>query len=77
MAISVEQVCVNNSIVPDYMSSELALEEHEIDSTRPDAPIDNNCMDDKLHFGMPGGSREIKESGDASDKQDAIPTGSW
>jgi hypothetical protein len=71
VVISMAAVRVDNAILLDYLTSEVAIEEPEIRSTDPDIPIDNNCMDDELHFGMPGGSGDFKVEGDESD---AIPT---
>jgi len=76
MLISMEAVCVANAILLDYLTSEVALEEPEIRSTDPNIPIDNNCIDDKLHFGLPVGSGEYEDEGDKSDKRVAIPTAS-
>jgi hypothetical protein len=70
VAISVEAARVDNAILLDYLTSEVALEEPEIGSTDTNIPIDNNCTDDKLHFGMPGGSGDFEDEGDESD---AIP----
>jgi hypothetical protein len=77
VVISVEAAPVDNAILLDYLASEEALEEPEIGSTDPNIPIDNNCMDDKLHFGMPAGSGDYEDEGDESDDRDAIPTASW
>jgi len=74
--ISVEAARVDNAILLDYLTSEVVLEEPEIGSTDPNIPIDNNRMDDELHFGMPGGSRDYEDEGDESDERDAIPTAS-
>jgi len=74
--ISVEVARVDNAILPDYLISEVALEEPEIGSTDPNIQIDNNCKDDKLHFGMPGGSGDHEDEGDQSKERDAIPTAS-
>jgi hypothetical protein len=76
VVISVEAACVDNSIRLDHLHSEVALEEPEIGSTDPNIPIDNNCMDDELHPGMRGGSRDYEDDGDESDDRDAIPTAS-
>jgi len=54
VVISMEAVRVDNAIHHDHLASEVALEEPDIGSTDPNIPIDNNCMDDELHFGMPG-----------------------
>jgi len=56
VVISVEAVHVDTANLLDYLTSEVALEEPEIRSSNPNIPIDNNCMNDELHFGMPGGS---------------------
>jgi hypothetical protein len=76
VVISVEAARVDNAILLDYLASEVALEEPEIGSTDPNIPIDNNCTDDELHFGMPGGSRDFEDEVDESDDRDAIPTAS-
>jgi len=60
VVISVEVARVDNAILLDYLASEVALEEPEIRSTDPNIPIDNNCMDDELHFAMPGGSGDYE-----------------
>jgi len=73
VVISVEVARVDNAILLDYLTSEVALEEPEIGSTDSNIPFDNNCTDDELHFGMPGGSRDFEDEGD---KSDAIPTAS-
>ena len=71
VVISMEAARVDNAILPDYLTSEVALEEPEIGSTDPNIPIDNNCTDDELHFGMPGESGDFE---DESDESDAIAT---
>jgi hypothetical protein len=76
MVISVKAARVDNAILLDYLASEVALEEPEIGSPHPNILIDNNCTDDKLHFGMPGGRGEYEDKRDESDVQDAIPTAS-
>jgi hypothetical protein len=73
VVISVEAALVHNAILLDYLTSEVVLEEPEIRSPDSHIPIDNNCMDDELHFWMPGGSRDFEDEGDESD---AIPTAS-
>jgi hypothetical protein len=76
VVISMEAAHVDNAILLDYLASEVALEEPEIRSTDPNILIDNNCMDDELHFGMPGGSGNYEDEGDESNLHDAIPTAS-
>jgi hypothetical protein len=74
VVISVEAARVDNAILLDYLASEVALEDPEIGSTNPNIPIDNNCMDDELHFGMAEGSRDYEDECHESDNRDAIPT---
>jgi len=56
VVISMEATRVDNAILLEHLTSEVALAEPKIGSTDPNILIDNNCTDDKLHFGMPGGS---------------------
>jgi hypothetical protein len=77
VVISVEAARVDNAIILDFLASEVALEEPEIRSTDPNIPLDNNYMDDKLHFGKPGASRDYDDEGDESDDRDAIRITSW
>ena len=76
VVISVEAARVDNTILLDCLASEVALEEPEIGSADPKIQIDNNCTDDKLHFGMPAGSRDYEDEGDESEHRDASPTAS-
>jgi len=73
VVISMEAARVDNAILPDYLTSEVVIEEPEIGSTDPNIPIDNECTHDKLHLGMPGGCGDFEDEGDESD---AIPTAS-
>jgi hypothetical protein len=59
------------------LTSEVVLKEPEIRSTDPNIPIDNNCNDDELHFGMPGDKGDYEDEDEESDERDAIPTTSW
>ena len=74
VVIGVEAAGVDNAMLLDKLTSEVALEEREIGSTDPNIQIDNNCMDDKLHFEMPGGCGDNEDEGDESAECDAIPT---
>jgi len=74
--ISMEAVRVDNANLLDYLTSEVALEEPEIGSSDPNIPIDNNCTDDKLHFGMPGGSGDYEDEREEWNERDGIPTAS-
>jgi hypothetical protein len=76
VVISTDAASVDNAILLDYLTSGVALEEPEIGSNDPNIPIDNNCTDDELHFGMPGGSGDYDDEGDESDEYDAIRTAS-
>jgi hypothetical protein len=73
---SIEAARVDNAILLEYLASEVALEEPEIGSTDPNILIDNNCTNDELHFGIPGGIGDYEDEGDSSDNHDAIPTAS-
>jgi len=77
VVISTEAASVDDAILLDYLTSEVALEEPEIGSTDPNIPIDNNCKDDEIHFWMPGGSGDYEDEGDESDEYDSIRTASW
>jgi hypothetical protein len=72
-----EAAVVDNTILLDYMTSGVALEEPEIGSTDPNIRIDNNCMYDELRFGMPGDSRNYEDEAEESDEHNDIPTASW
>ena len=52
----------------------MALEEPEIGSTDPNILRDNNCTNDKLHFGIPVCSEDYDHKCDEIDESDAIPT---
>jgi hypothetical protein len=76
VVISAEAARVDNAILLEYLASEVALQEPEIGSTDPNILIHDNCTDDELHFGMPGGSGDFEDEGDESDDRHAIPTAS-
>jgi hypothetical protein len=63
VVISTEAASVENAILLDYLTCEVVLEEPVIGSTDPNIPIDNNCTDDELHFGMPGASGDYEDEG--------------
>jgi hypothetical protein len=77
VVISTEAARVDNTGLLDNLTSEVDLEEPEIGSTDPNIPIDNNCMDDRVHFGMPGGCEDYDDEGDEIDDSNAIPTTRW
>ena len=74
--ISIEAARDDITILLDYLTSEVALEEPEMGGTDPNILIDNNCTDDELHFGVPGGSDDYDDAGDEIDERDANPTAS-
>jgi hypothetical protein len=75
--ISTEAGRVDYAILLEYLTSEVVLEEPEIGSTDPNIPTDNDCTDDKLHLGMPGGCEDHNNEADESDNSDAIPIARW
>jgi len=74
---SVELTPVDNTILFDYLTSQVVLTKPEIGSTDPNISSANHCMHDELHFGMPGCGGESKDEGDESNECDAFPTTSW
>jgi hypothetical protein len=74
VVVSVEATRVENAILLDCLTSEVAIAEPEIGSTIPNILIDNNCTDDQPDFGIPGGRGCFEDEGDESD---VIPTASW
>jgi hypothetical protein len=67
MVICMEAARVENAILLDYSISKVALGETEIGSTDSYIPIENNCTDDELHFGMLGGIGDFEDAGDETD----------
>jgi hypothetical protein len=61
VVIRVEAARDDYAIHLDFLASRVALEEPQIGCTDPNIPIGNYCMDDKPHFGMPGGSRDYED----------------
>jgi hypothetical protein len=74
VVISVAAARVDNAILLEYLTSEVALEEPDIGSTDPNIPIDNHWTDDELHFRMAGGGGDFE---DEVDESDVILTASW
>jgi len=66
VVFSLQPAHIDNAILLDDLTSEVALEEPEIGSTDPNIPTDNISTDDKLHFGMTGGSGDHEDKGDKS-----------
>jgi hypothetical protein len=76
MVISVEAARVDNAILLEYLTSEVAVEEPVIRGTDRNIPMDNICTDDELPLGISGGNRNYENDCDESDVGDAIPTAS-
>jgi hypothetical protein len=74
--ISTEAAGVDNPILLDNLTSEVALQKPEIGSTDPNILIDNNCEDDELHFGMPGACEDYDDEGDEIDHTYGNPSAS-
>jgi hypothetical protein len=74
VVISLDAARVDNGILPDYFTSEVALEEPEIGITDPNIPIDNNCTDDEVDCGIPGGSGDYEDEGDENEVRNNIHT---
>jgi len=66
VVISMEAAHVDNAIRLDHLTSEVALDQPKIGSTDRHITMYNNCTDDKLHLGMPMGSRDYEDVGDES-----------
>jgi hypothetical protein len=54
VVISMDAARIDNAILLDSLTSNVALEEPEIGSTDPNIPIDNNCMGNELQWGCQG-----------------------
>jgi hypothetical protein len=60
VVIRVDAARVDNAILRGNLTSEVPLPDPDIGCTDPTIPIDNNCMHDELHFGMPGGEQGLQ-----------------
>ena len=76
VVLSVEVVHVDNAVLLDNLTFGVVLEETDSWSSNPNIPTDNNCMNDKLHFGLPGCGRDYKDEGGKSVEGNAFPTAS-
>jgi hypothetical protein len=65
-----EEVRVENVILFDNLTSDVAHEHPEIGRSDVDILGDHNSLGDELHFGMPG---DCDNELDKIDKNDAIP----
>jgi hypothetical protein len=72
--ISMESAIVDNAILIDNLTSEVAVEQFEMGSTEPNIPMDNNCTDDQLNFGIPWCTLDYDHHGDESNEPDTFPT---
>jgi hypothetical protein len=71
VVISVEAAHVDNTILLDDLTSEVAHQEPGIGSIDTNIPIDNNFTDEDLNLRMAWGSRDFV---DYDEESDAIPT---
>jgi hypothetical protein len=76
MVISLQVACVNNAILLDNLTSQMAIEETEIRRSNRNIPIDYHYANAELHFRMLGDSEDDQADRNDSDKRDAIPTAS-
>jgi hypothetical protein len=76
VVIRVEAIHVDNAILLDYLTCEVALKESESGCTDPNILVDNNCADWAVHSGITGGSGEYEHDCDETVECDAIPTAS-
>jgi hypothetical protein len=76
VVISVEVAWVVNATLLDLETSAVALAGPDTECTDPIVPVDTNCTDNNLLFGMPGGNEEYHDECDYTAEHDAIPTGS-
>ena len=72
VVITMEAACVDNAILLDYLTSEVAYYKPVIGITDRNILIDNYCSNDELDFWMPGGSSDCQDERDESDDFDAI-----
>jgi hypothetical protein len=77
VVISMEAAGVVNAILLVYITFAVTPEEPQIGSPNPIIPIDNYCLDDKLHFAIQGGSRDYKAEVDQNDICNPIRFVSW
>jgi len=77
VVIGVEAVHVDNPILFDYCTSEVARQEPEIRRTDPHIPKDNSFTDGQQHFGMAVHSGDKEDEGDERAQRDAIITTRW
>jgi hypothetical protein len=75
--IRTEAVHIDNAILLDYLTSNVALEEAMIESSDPYILLYNHYPDDMLHFGLPCGSKDWDNESDTIDESYAIPTTCW
>jgi len=76
VVISVAAAPGDNAILLDYLTSEVALKDPEIGCTNLTISIDNNCTNDELHSGRPGGSGDYEDEGEECDDLNAINSAS-
>jgi hypothetical protein len=75
--ISPDAAHADNTILLDYLTSSVALQEPEIGCTELNNLTHNNCPHEQLHFGKPGGCEDYNDEGDEIEMCEAHPTASW
>jgi hypothetical protein len=73
---STEEGCVDNGIIRDNLTSEVAHEEPQIGITLPNITIGINWTDKTLHFAMLGGYKDDEDECDKFREINAMPTAS-
>jgi hypothetical protein len=74
VVITVEAACVDNAILLNYFTFEVAFDEPEIGSNDENIPTDHNWMENKLHFGIAGGIGDYDDEAEESQERDRIPS---
>jgi hypothetical protein len=74
--MSTEAACVDIAINLDYLTSKVVLQDPGIERTDPHSLLEINCMDDEVHFVMPGGCDDYDNEADEMDESDVNLTAS-
>jgi hypothetical protein len=72
VVISLEAAPFHNGMLHEHLTSKVALEEPEIRSTDWNILRDNKCMDDELHFRIPGVNGVYEDEGDERDDPNKV-----
>jgi hypothetical protein len=74
VVIAMEPARFINTLLLDYVTSNVGFVEPEIKITDPHILVLNKCMDDELHVLMARGSGDYENEDNKSDKHNTIPT---